>query len=539
MPPSRPSRPGSRFPLLELIPAAPVAAAPHVGPDPAACRGCRNAALRSGPGRVGGWLAAASAASGNDGLSLLVPARFAAVVGELEALGPEGAGDLDADAWRAVWPRDLVKGAAFFGWPEPQLRRLTELVHHRVAAAAACRQISAAIADDAAKRHLLRTGGAAVPAWSLLHAVPLGRPIEHVRASAAVPRLFPGRTAYRTAFGTQRFREAGEVTAALVPALRAVLASSRHLVLAGGYAARVLFDRQVHDDAAYHGQDVDLFVWLPLGDDDEREARASAILADVIRILRAHYPLGRLFYSANAVTFHTGPSFDDEGDTPVSVFQVVLRLYSCPDEVLLGFDIAASSVALGLDEDGLVVVYATEGFKASVIAGAVWVDPERQSDSYAWRLVKYAKRGYEVLLFGVDEARLSCVPAGAELGGARGAVRGTERGLAELMKLARAHSGALMSPLSTLDDAFRHRARSHQHQQQQHPPSDYADALNFDALEHAPSMSIERTAGVVAHEDVQPVVWKTRAPGDQVTGSFHPRRTPFYVGAITAPYEGF
>ena len=526
----------SRFPLLELIPAAPVAAAPLGAPDPAR-RGCRNVALRTGPGRVGGWLAA----HGNDGPCLLVPARFAAVAVALEALGPEGAGDLDAAAWRAVRPRDLVEGAALFGWPEPQLRRLTELVHHRVAAAAACPAISDAIADDAAKRHLLRTGGAAVPAWSLLHAVPLGRPIEHVRASAAVPRLFPGRTAYRTAFGTQRFREAGEVTAALVPALRVVLASSRHLVLAGGYAARVLFDRQVHDDAAYHGQDVDLFVWLPLGDDDEREARASAILADVIRILRAHYPLGRLFYSANAVTFHTGTSFDDEG-TPVSVFQVVLRLYSCPDEVLLGFDIAAASVALGLDEDGLVVVYATKGFKASVIAGAVWVDPERQSDSYAWRLVKYAKRGYEVLLFGVDEARLSCVPAGAELGGARGAVRGTERGLAELMRLARAHSGAFMSPLSTLDAAFRHRARSHQHQQhqqQQHPPSDYADALNFDALEHAPSMSIERTAGVVAHEDVQPVVWKTRAPGDQVTGSFHPRRTPFYVGAITAPYEGF
>lgn len=534
------------IPLLDLLPLRPIApsASAHGGNR-------RNKALsrRDAPAgtKVREWIgaiAAAAAASDVDHpaeeVGVWVPARFAAAAGALRTIGERD--DLDAEAWRAVAPRSLVEAAAFFGTDERELRRLVELVHHRVAVARACPRIAAAIAADADGRFRLR-GAMPPPPWSLLTRVAMGTPLEPVDVPPSVPRLFPPYT--RRCRPPERTRTSDAMSEMLPLAARRILEDfSDNVVMAGGFAGRAALDFAGHYRSCFHDQDIDFFVWVSEdledsedGVPEDRVETANAVLAGVLGSLLHHYPLGRVLVSANAVTFT-----HDEEDRP-SVYQIILRLYSCPDEVVLGFDLAASAVALHFDEDeGRIVAHATDGFLASAGAGAVWVDPERQSDSYAWRLVKYEARGYDVLLFGVDEARLAVAPVGPEASGAVAATRGGLRGLAELLRIARSRfmgfRGA-RSDIETLHGAFRARGGWVRGEE---GVSDYADGVNREAVLHASDASLLRAAGTtrLPHAvvlETLAVTWKTRAPGEQVTGTFHPRTTPFYTGSITEPYS--
>lgn len=106
----------------------------------------------------------------------------------------------------------------------------------------------------------------------------------------------------------------------------------------------------------------------------------------------------------------------------VPYFQVILRIYSCPAEVLIGFDLDSCCVAY----DGS-HVWCTPRFHRAVVNRMNLVDPSRQSTSYEHRLMKYAKRGFRVAVPGFDRMK---VDAGVFLKRAKDL-----KGLAKLLKL--------------------------------------------------------------------------------------------------------
>ncbi|KAI8893570.1 kinase-like domain-containing protein [Globomyces pollinis-pini] len=82
---------------------------------------------------------------------------------------------------------------------------------------------------------------------------------------------------------------------------------------------------------------------------------------------------------------------------PHRQLQVILRLYKSPAEILIGFDIDSCSV--GYDGKD---VYGLPRFVRSVITGYNVIDITRRSPSYEYRLYKYSKRGFGVLVPGVS-----------------------------------------------------------------------------------------------------------------------------------------
>ncbi|KAK7232275.1 hypothetical protein SO694_00030326 [Aureococcus anophagefferens] len=95
---------------------------------------------------------------------------------------------------------------------------------------------------------------------------------------------------------------------------------------------------------------------------------------------------------------------------PLRRVQVILRLYSSPAEVLMGFDIDSCCAAY----DGTRLLCLPR-FRRAVNSSLNLVDPSRRSPSYESRLRKYALRGFAVSVPAYDPSR---VVASAVLGDA-------------------------------------------------------------------------------------------------------------------------
>lgn len=76
---------------------------------------------------------------------------------------------------------------------------------------------------------------------------------------------------------------------------------------------------------------------------------------------------------------------------PYRHIQIILRLYSSPAEILMGFDVDACSVGF----DGK-QVYMTPRCHQALVRQMNTVDVTRRSPTYEMRLAKYADRGFEV-----------------------------------------------------------------------------------------------------------------------------------------------
>lgn len=521
----------SRFPLLTLLPCAP---RPLVGRGGG---GRKNAMVSRGANlpRLRSLASCGGGPAPDD--AIMVPEAMAAAVPHLLALLSDPVGDLCAEAWHDPHlPVRLVKAAAFFGVPDAEIASMLELAHHRSSVARAAPEIGRAIAADAAARGAIRSGAApGAPALSFLRPVPFGQPLGSVSPSGGgggggeavapdVPRMLDGLRPPPFRFddrgapfrapprSERRFATAARVAGAVPAALAPVLREFRgHLFVGGGAAAQAVLPHL----NPVERQDVDLFVH------GLTRAEADALLGRMGECL-SPCPV---FFTDNAVTFVLDPGMHSE-----VVVQVVLRLYASPDEALLGFDIAASGVMLCAgQEPGSYEAWGTASFFAAAATGAVWVDPERQSASYAWRFLKYWARGFDVLLFGLPPMRRVAADVFE-----RDNIRAPAlQGLAEILRLEHdmaaclEHSRCRSNPARALHFITRLRARL--------PTSNYEDsAPDYGALEYA------SRGGVTRISDDSPVgetsfTWQTREPGSQVTGSFAPRKSPFYAGTITGP----
>lgn len=168
------------------------------------------------------------------------------------------------------------------------------------------------------------------------------------------------------------------------------LLKRHNLVLAGGSALWACCPNMST------GSDYDLFVY---GVDD---AGADAILSDVTIELAAYG--FKCLKTDRAVTFIS----DQHKDL---IIQIILRIYSKPQDVSTSFDIAPCKVSIWHCKDtGEIKVEAPEAFVTSIRHGAFIVPVKVWNNASASRIMKYVSKGFDAYLPGL---RRSCVDLGA------------------------------------------------------------------------------------------------------------------------------
>lgn len=92
-------------------------------------------------------------------------------------------------------------------------------------------------------------------------------------------------------------------------------------------------------------------------------------------------------------------------------FQIILRIYRSPSEIVQGFDIQASKI-LAYKPEGSedIQFWGTQSFYLAMKHLSIWTDPERQSRTYILRLFKYFMKGFDVLLIGLDRSLIDHIP---------------------------------------------------------------------------------------------------------------------------------
>ena len=138
--------------------------------------------------------------------------------------------------------------------------------------------------------------------------------------------------------------------------------------------------------------DIDIF----LHSMTRRQANAKLIAIQKTIQANSYSPV-LVVKTRHAVTFVQG--------FPRRHIQVVLRIYSCPAEVLMGFDLDASCVGF----DGKSDVFMLPRAVRALNLRANVVDLSRRSLSYEARLAKYATRGFSVYVKELDAKRISPV----------------------------------------------------------------------------------------------------------------------------------
>lgn len=90
-----------------------------------------------------------------------------------------------------------------------------------------------------------------------------------------------------------------------------------------------------------------------------------------------------------ATTFH----IIGAGRTPNMKIQIIKRAYTSVEEILCGFDLDSSRIAL-IQEEGEMIPVATQSYIDSVNLGINCIVPSRQSLTFNRRLIKYNNRGF-------------------------------------------------------------------------------------------------------------------------------------------------
>ena len=160
------------------------------------------------------------------------------------------------------------------------------------------------------------------------------------------------------------------------------------------------------DISGYEESDVDLFLYGL----DAAAARA--------KIKHIYCTLARNWEPQHIAIVRTQNVITFAAQWPFRRVQVILRLYSSPAEVLMGFDIDSCCVAY----DGT-SVSCLPRWRRAVNGSFNLVDPARRSPSYELRLSKYALRGFAVAVPAFDPKRLDGSLITAEPGETDGLAR--------------------------------------------------------------------------------------------------------------------
>ncbi|KAJ1558277.1 hypothetical protein HK405_014031, partial [Cladochytrium tenue] len=165
-------------------------------------------------------------------------------------------------------------------------------------------------------------------------------------------------------------------------------------VFAAGGSVLACVQPTAHEDPMkffskhYAASDIDLFIY---GLDEET---AKGKMISIFETVKRNIPFETVaFRTANAITIVS--------QYPYRYVQIVLRLYKSPAEILAGFDVDSSSI--GYDGKD---VWMTRRAHMAMTSGVNTIDMSRRSPTYEIRLAKYAERGFEVRVPGLDRYRV-------------------------------------------------------------------------------------------------------------------------------------
>ena len=167
-----------------------------------------------------------------------------------------------------------------------------------------------------------------------------------------------------------------------------------NVVISGGFALQHLSSQKCI------AQDIDMFVY---GLNEEEATRKLQQIGDLLG--------GQPYLTSNAYTFvdtnleADNVTYEEQNYCVPTMFniscQVILRLYETPAEILHGFDIPACKVLMMMDDDAI-KYYGTPSFIETMRYNAIWIDTERQSSTYALRLIKYYCKSFDVVMTGYN-----------------------------------------------------------------------------------------------------------------------------------------
>jgi hypothetical protein len=174
-----------------------------------------------------------------------------------------------------------------------------------------------------------------------------------------------------------------------------------NVLLAGGAVSSVMVDRRGFGD-------LDLFIYGL--SEAAASARVEKLVADLFKSAESiaiekekerfarnpktkHKQVTKATFPFNMVRTQHTLTFTVLGST----FQIIFRLYKTISEILHGFDFGACAVGF----DGTQIWTTTLG-KFAYEYGCNIVDPSRRSTTYESRLNKYMKRGFDLVLPGLD-----------------------------------------------------------------------------------------------------------------------------------------
>ncbi|KAL0238374.1 hypothetical protein GEMRC1_012847 [Eukaryota sp. GEM-RC1] len=155
--------------------------------------------------------------------------------------------------------------------------------------------------------------------------------------------------------------------------------SMDNLLIAGGAVQKVICGQDLED--VYSISDIDFFIY-GINSTDQATARVNQFINE----LKEH--CSYVVRGSHCITVDAG-------------CQIILRLYSSKSEILHGFDLGSSQV--GFDGKQL---YTTTLGKLSYTYMINIVDPSRRSTSYEYRLGKYLKRGFKIVLPNLDVKKM-------------------------------------------------------------------------------------------------------------------------------------
>ena len=209
-----------------------------------------------------------------------------------------------------------------------------------------------------------------------------------------------------------------------------------NIIIAGGSVLRALSSgRKARTKSWWEEEsDVDLFIH---GVDPHGANSIARLVYDALAIDTERWGVMR---SAGVINFH-----QQVDNCIVQKVQIVLRIYDSPTEVLFGFDVDCCCCAFdGKD------VWLTKRCISALRTGMNVVNPIHATPSratYELRLAKYAKRGYSVLVPGLDQGRVDFIRIlPAELS--------SLKGLARLLKVNQEIASSAQTLLPTNDRLF-------------------------------------------------------------------------------------
>ncbi|GAM21699.1 hypothetical protein SAMD00019534_048740 [Acytostelium subglobosum LB1] len=152
-----------------------------------------------------------------------------------------------------------------------------------------------------------------------------------------------------------------------------------NVFVAGGAVLKCAMDIPQKFESEWSKSDIDLFFY------GVSEQQASTKLDALYHFFKQKNPKMEVARTRYAVTFINAH--------PARNIQVVLRIYSSPAEVLMGFDI--DSCSIGYDGHQ---VYALPRARRAIVNGINCVSMTRRSLTYESRLFKYAARGFAIVV---------------------------------------------------------------------------------------------------------------------------------------------